>query len=651
METNDLGNLSKQVSELAARVARIEDALKRSNISLAADTAAAPPAMPAPSAAPTTAATTAPKSTLAPWLATSGTTASGSLPPAAASGASAPPPIPSFGQKEKSLTDEQKQSLENKIGSQWFNRIGILAILIAAAWFLKMAFDNHWIGPLGRVLIGLITGTGLIAWSERFRTRGLVVFSYSLKAIGSGILYLSLWAAFSVFGLISSEFAFLAMVIITAFNGVMAWKQDAELLALYAIAGALSTPLLVSTGGNHEVVLFTYLLLLNFAVLILVILKPWSRLLFAAFTGTVTFFIAWMVEYYSAPQATRTAWFAGAFFLIFSLAPRLVRLGQGKKRPYTAWDTLVLVGQPLITAALGFLIFDGIIHDWDMAWFEPFLAVVFAAFYLLLLKLPARGTIQTSPAVLSSLHLTIVVVFLTIAIPMKAQGHWLTIGWLVEGAALLWLAERNRMLLLRVLSLLCLILGLIALFVDTSVVSTRPFLNARFGSYLVAIAVFAFVAWLMRKKLTTDVGSDANQGDSSISNWPIIGIFSALLVNLLILVAVGWEIHSYWWFLKWSGDDRVLIQQHMYAQFTYSAFFMLYGALLLTLGFRFRQPFLRWQGLILIAITIAKVFLFDMHELSQVYRVLSFLGLGVLLMAVSFVYQKDLLKLRNKAGE
>ena len=54
---------------------------------------------------------------------------------------------------------------------------------------------------------------------------------------------------------------------------------------------------------------------------------------------------------------------------------------------------------------------------------------------------------------------------------------------------------------------------------------------------------------------------------------------------------------------------------------------MLHGALLLALGFRFHQPFLRWQGLILIAITIAKVFLLDMRELGQVYRVLSFLVL------------------------
>src|ERR1039457_5464949 len=64
---------------------------------------------------------------------------------------------------------------------------------------------------------------------------------------GSGTLYLSLWAAFSLYQLMPSGAAFAAMIVVTAFNGLMAWRQDAELLALYAIAGGLSTPLLNST--------------------------------------------------------------------------------------------------------------------------------------------------------------------------------------------------------------------------------------------------------------------------------------------------------------------------------------------------------------------------------------------------------------------
>jgi uncharacterized membrane protein len=119
------------------------------------------------------------------------------------------------------------------------------------------------------------------------------------------------------------------------------------------------------------------------------------------------------------------------------------------------------------------------------------------------------------------------------------------------------------------------------------------------------------------------------------------------VVNALVLLAIGWEIHSYWWYLRWHGGWNRMHDYGIYAQFTYSAFFMLFGAILLGAGFWRRSAFLRWQALLLLAVAIAKVFLVDMSELSQGYRILSFLGLGALLLAVSFVYQRDWLNLRG----
>jgi uncharacterized membrane protein len=535
---------------------------------------------------------------------------------------------------------EQQPSLETRIGSQWFNRIGILAVLIAAAWFLKLAIDNHWIGPLGRVLIGLVAGAGLIAWSERFRTHHYKAFSFSLKAIGSGVLYLSLWAAFSLYHLIGSPVAFAAMIAVTAFNGFLAWVQDAELLALYAIVGGFSTPLLLSTGENHEVALFTYLFLLDQAVLVLVALKPWSRLLCGAFLGTVFFFLEWSVQYYTANQFGTTAFFLAIFFLVFAWAPRLVRLRS--EIPAFGWDGLALILVPLANAALGYLGFYLMLDSVGNTAAAPWVAVAFAAFYLLLLRLPAGGAIHGSAEATSGLHLTIVVVFLTLAIPLKTHGRWLTIGWLAEGGALVWLATRTGSLLLRVLAVLCILLGLAALVLGNPAASTTPFFNERFATYLFGIAVCAFVAGLAARS----PGTDADQ----FVEWRVIAAVDVVVVNALILLAIGWEIHSYWWYLNYRGDWHLLRDYRMYAQFTYSAFFMLFGATLLGVGFWRRSAFLRWQALVLIAATIAKVFAVDLSALSQGYRVLSFLGLGALLLAVSFVYQRDWLHLRNAEG-
>ncbi|MGB8029672.1 MAG: DUF2339 domain-containing protein [Terracidiphilus sp.] len=568
-----------------------------------------------------------------------------SVPVSAPAPALAPPPVPIAPPQFSSLeaaTASDSRSLESRIGSQWFNRIGILAVLIGVAWFLKMAFDNHWIGPLGRVLIGLIAGAALIGWSERFHKRGYAIFSYSLKAIGSGTLYLSLWAAFQLYGLMPTGAAFAAMIAVTAFNGYMSWIQDSELLALYAIAGALSTPLLVSTGGNHEVTLFTYLLILDLAVLVLVALRPWSRLLFVSFVGTVIFIFAWWSSFYSQDQAARTAFFLCCFFIPFSLAPRLFKIALDPGETSQGWDSLVSFVLPVANAALGFIGFYSLIDPATGDWAGPWLAVAFAAYYLLLMRLPEAGPLHAGVRVLPPLHLTMAIVFLTIAIPLKTQGRWMTIGWLVEGAVLLWLSRRVQSMLLRAFGLICTVLGLGALLIVNPPAASRPIFNERFGTYCVAIAVCAFIAWLARN-------SHDEQEPAPLMHWPNLAAVAVLAVNVLILIAFSWEIHSYWWLLRWHDGTYGMMRDYwMYAQFSYSALFMLYGGALLTIGFIKRSAFLRWQALILMAATIAKVFLVDMSELSRGLRIVSFIGLGVLLLSVSFVYQRDWLNLRGQ---
>lgn len=560
---------------------------------------------------------------------------------------SLPSSAPVLASAESSQPESLKEqytdgSLESRIGSQVFNRVGILAVLIGMAWFLKFAIDNHWIGRLGRIVIGLISGIGLVVWSERFRRKGYPAFSYSLKAIGSGILYLSLWAAFELYHLIPSTVAFGGMILVTAWNGFMCWVQDAELLALYAIVGGFSTPLLLSTGENHELALFGYLLLLDAAVLVLIALRPWSRLLLAAFAGTVFFSVSWYARFYNDAQFALTAFFVIVFFLLFAVAPRVLRgLQAGDAGHLSAQDNLVLVLLPLANAALGFLEFYILLDDPGRRWAQPWTAIAFAVFYLLLLQIPSRSGFAR-PVLLTSLHLALAVIFLTIAIPLEAHGRWITIGWLAEGAVLLWLASRLDWFLLRMLALGALVLGFVALVTLNPSASATAFLNARFATYLAGIAAFASSAWIAVQ------ASRRTHAEGRFA-WPYIAGGSVIAVNVLLMIAVCMEIHSYWWsHAPAAQPSSAVVERRMYAQFTYSAWSMFFGAILLAVGFWKQSAFLRWQALILLAGSIGKVFLVDTSALSQGYRILSFLGLGALLLTVSFAYQRDWLNLRAR---
>jgi uncharacterized membrane protein len=566
--------------------------------------------------------------------------------PAEPSSPSAPPPPRPVPPASPKLPPKPAASLEDRIGSQLFSRIGIVALLIATTLFLKWAIDNHWIGPIGRILAGLVAGTAVVLWSERFRRNGFPAFSYSLKAIGSGALYLSLWAAFQLYHLLPAVVALLAMALVTAWNAYMAWSQNSELLAAYALAGAVATPVLLSTGGNHEIFLFTYLLAIDIAIVALVRLKPWPRLLFGAFPATVAFFFTWFVTWYGAITAQEpvavTSIFLALFFLIFVL-PSIHPVESSKPSRSVITDILLPLANAAF-AALGFyLVLNPTYHE-----LLPWLAVLFAAVYLGLMRLP-------QPPTTSAVHLSLAVAFLTIAIPLKASGRWITIGWLVEGAALLWVASRLptpstttaspiATNLLRRLAAAALTLGFLSLFLQPyfevfSIAHKQQtaFLNAYFATALFSLAIFAAAAWISLRAPRSADESPKNSFPSQLE----IASASIIAFNIVAVLAIVRELDLLWY--PATGNPEADLQKSL----AISAFLMLYGALLLAAGFWKRSAFIRWQALILLVFTIAKTFLYDLRDLSQGYRVLSFLGLGALLMAVSFAYQKDWLALRN----
>ena len=528
--------------------------------------------------------------------------------------------------------------LESRIGSHWLNRIGIAALLIGVSYFLKYAFENNWIGPAGRVTIGLLAGVAVVVWSERFRSRGYRTFSYSLKAVGIGTLYLSLWAAFQVYSLIPSEVAFVAMVAVTSATGVMAVRQDAEILAAFALTGGFVTPLLLSTGQNRELALFSYVALLDLAVLALVVLKPWRRLLLLSYAGTLLLYVGWYSSFYNRSQISLTTAFATLFFAIFAAAPVVAQAG-GDTRTSSSVLFVAFVNAGAYFFEIYAMFSD--VNKTETAWF----ALALAAIYILLSRQGRSGRNASETAQsLHFLHLALAIGFITIAIPISLDGHWITIGWFVEAGVLLWVAERIHSDFLNAFAVGALVLGVCRLLLIDNFYSNTLIFNARMATYAVAIAVLGIVAWYGRGR-TDEMGRNVAAG-------------AVIALNLLALIALGHEIADYYaWQMaelhprlgRWTSTSFAEVRRVEIARdFTYSALGMGYGAGLMIVGLWRRSAFVRWQALVLIAATIVKVFIYDVSELDRAYRILSFIVLGVLLLAISFIYQRNWLQLSAK---
>ena len=563
----------------------------------------------------------------------------------------APPPPAPLSVAERLFEHRKSETgdLEQRIGSQWLNRIGIVAVLIGVSYFLKYAFDNGWIGPGGRIAIGLVAGIGIVVWSEWFRRKSYVVFSYSLKAVGIGVMYLSLWAAFQLYHLIPAGVAFFAMIVVTAATAALALAQDAEILAALALVGGFATPALVSTGENHEVVLFSYVVLLDVFSLVLLKYKPWRRLLIGSFVGTLIMYVGWNSSFYSSEQFGTTFLFVTLFMLIFAGAPLITDTRQG----YSPGGTQTLVALAFANAVVYFLEVMELFSAAPYREYRAWIAVGLAAFYLLLSRMlgekverEADGGINRA---IPLLHIGIAVGLLTVAIPLRLSGHWITFGWLVEAAVLFWIGTRTRMNFLKVLALASLALGLARLLTIDNWQAEMLVVNERFGMYLLGIAVVAFMVTMVRKEID----------NPTVRTLAGAGI---VLINVLALVALCWEVDSYWSrainAAQYTQSGQVVQNAwrevrglRIARDFSYSAVWMFYGGALMVVGFWKQQQFLRWQAMVLIAATILKVFIYDVSALDKGYRILSFLVLGAILLAISFLYQRDVLKLHGNRGE
>ena len=536
---------------------------------------------------------------------------------------------------------QSDSDLESRIGSHWLNRIGIAALLIGVSYFLKFAFDNNWIGPAGRVTIGLLAGIAMVVWSERFRSKGYKTFSYSLKAVGIGAMYLSLWAAFQVYSLIPSSVAFVMMLAVTAATTAMALAQDAQILAAFALTGGFSTPLLLSAGQNREIALFSYVAILDLATLALVRFKPWRRLLVMSYAGTLLLYVGWYSSFYTRNQLDLTLGFATLFFAIFAIAPLITLQPEGEMALLASIPAVLA----FVNAGVYFLQAYAMIEEVDktyMAWF----ALGLAAVYIFLSRqVHARALTPGASEILHFLHLAVAIGFVTVAIPIRLDAHWITIGWFIEAGVLLWVANRIKSDFLNVFALGALVLGVVRLLAIDNFHTTQLIFNLRMATYAVAVAVLGAVAWYASKR----------DDDSA----RVVANVATVALNALALVALTREVAD-------AFSRQIIAVQPRRAgfyvdyrrieierDFTYSALWMAYGAMLMIVGFLRRSAFVRWQALLLIAVTVGKVFIYDVSELDRGYRIVSFIVLGVLLLAISFVYQRDWLQLssRNRAPE
>jgi uncharacterized membrane protein len=180
----------------------------------------------------------------------------------------APEPVRVAARPAVAAPPSEWKSLEQRLGGTLLNRVGALVLTLGIAFFLKYAFDNQWIQPAGRVALGLITGVALLLVGERLQRAAYRAPAQGVVAVGIAALYLSVYAAFAFYQLVTQPAAFAFMVLVTATAAALALYHEARAVAVLANLGGFLTPILLSTNRDAGTALFTYLAVLDAGMLV-----------------------------------------------------------------------------------------------------------------------------------------------------------------------------------------------------------------------------------------------------------------------------------------------------------------------------------------------------------------------------------------------
>jgi uncharacterized membrane protein len=650
------------------------------------------------------------------------------------------------------LTRDQqwREGLEETIGKRWMTWAGALAIFIAAAFFLKHAFENQWLGPTGRVALGVVAGIAVLAFGDLCVRRGMRILGQGLIGGSLGILYVSLFAAFSLYQLVPQIPAFGFMALVTAAGMALAILHNALPLAFIAVLGGFITPLLASTGADSRDALFAYLTVLDLGVLGVAIFRRWRALDALAFLGTWIMFAGWFAKFYRPAAMTPALLWIGCFFLIFLIVPFVYQL---RTRSAAQVESFVLA---LGNGALSFAYVYHILRQ-EYLFAVGFVALFLTFCYVGLAAAIRRRVPQDTQSLFGFVGLS--VVFLTLAAPLQLKLHGVTLAWSIEGPVLVFLGYIFRYRPVRIAGFLVLALAAARLFTAHWPLHTAffdLFLNRHFaaamsvplaaaayalihfrfqdestewdrrlmtaaaiGAGLVAIVIFhgEVGAWFWYRavepirdrgylyscavttvwavgalgflaagrKLSSRISVYAGLAPLAVAAILLIASYSysnprpwTLFVNYRFIagLVVMAALIRYAFVAKGSGglfDENggkfagalswiagllplVLLSLEVYCycsetiadrtharwagQMSLSVIWGVYAAAALAAGFWRRVKELRFAALALFALVVLKVVFVDMAAVQQIYRIVSFLALGLFLIGASYLYHR-----------
>jgi uncharacterized membrane protein len=509
--------------------------------------------------------------------------------------------------------------LEELLGGRVLGWVGGIAVVIAAVFFVVMAVRNGWIGVDARMELAFAAAAALVAFGVwLYERRGQTQAALATVAAGIAALYASDAATTLHYHLLSPSLGLVIAGAVGAFALGTAVRWNSQEIAGIGIVGSLLAPVFVDAGPHTSTLVFMTIALV--AAIGVVVRHRWTWLGVAAYVVSVPQAASWLWNEHDS-KLWLTLVVAAAFWLLYVVAALGYELRSPTDKLRLSSASLLFVNASL-TAAFGWRLIEDTGHRTAAnAWLFGL-----AAAHVVLGTLVLRSRASREIALLLyGVGAALVGVAATVAL----DGPALVAAWSAETLVLAWVGRRTETPgrgLVASLLFAGLALGHVLVFED-------PPTSLAYGLHSIPLAIGAVALVLLAVAGIAVVYRDDRELREILS-WVGAGIGIYLASGLVVDLAGASAGHS-----------------TQTSQLALSGFWGALGFAAILAGLARDKRALRIGGLGVLTLAVGKVFLVDLANLESIWRVGSFLAIGLLLLAGAFAYQRARVPLLRERGE
>lgn len=525
---------------------------------------------------------------------------------------------------------DHDSSFESQLGVAWLGKIGIIAIAIGIMYLLNYSVRQSVFGldSIGRIITGFICGLLLLALGDFFHTR-YPQWSKEFTGGGLGLMYFAFFTATAIDGLLPFVAGIFFMGLVSVLAGYLSLRYEAKIIALFGLAGGYLAPVLLHVGSLHASQVLFYLFTLNLAVAGFAYARKWRELDLIALVVSSCYALSVWNDVSFVPYVS----YIMLYFFLFLMTSIIYNFVHQRKSSQA--DLAVLVYNPIFTVASLYYLLGH--YGWED--YRSLMMICFAFLYIALAYVVFQY--NRKDVYLTYALTGLAAGLVAAAIAIQFDNHWMTLAWAVEATVMIWIGLQLASKGTRTYGLILSLLVLFRLWIFDAGTDAPAFFNANFWIKLVIIVLLYISAYGYRKYRQM-LSSD----ERSIMHILVI------VANIVTIIIVSQEISTYINSLnslvptKRNYYDQVYSKRYQVNNVAISIFWLLYAVAALIVGMAKKVRVMRLLALTLFLASIIKIVLYDLAGAEAIYRIISFIVLGIVLIFASYLYatHKDRIK-------